>query len=207
MPTRIGLVSDVHASPGPLREALALFDREGVDEIICAGDIAGYHDQLEAVIELLSNSGCMAIAGNHDLKYLARPDSETSRAARAYLVELPRRLELEIEGKRILVVHASPPAELDGTGIRLLDPRGAVREDRRDEWEERLFGFPGDVLIVGHTHQVFAERIGGVLVANPGSTVFNHSCAILSLPDLSLRKYALGGHEIVDCWNFGMLRK
>ena len=207
MPTRIGLVSDVHASPGPLRDALAVFAREGVDEIICAGDIAGYHDQLEPVIELLSNSGCQAIAGNHDLKYLARPESETSHEARAYLGKLPRRLDLEIEGRRILVVHASPPAELEGAGIRLLDPGGAVRPERRAEWEQRLIELSSEVLIVGHTHQVFAERIAGVLVANPGSTVFNHSCAILSLPDLTLRKYALGGNEIIDCWNFGMLRK
>jgi predicted phosphodiesterase len=43
------------------------------------------------------------------------------------------------------------------------------------------------VLVVGHTHQVFAETVGGVLVVNPGSSAFNHSCAILSLPDCTYR--------------------
>lgn len=206
MPTRIGLISDVHASPGPLAEALRIFAREGVNDIICAGDIAGYHDQLEATVKLLSDAGCKAIAGNHDLKYLARPDNETSPRARAYLRELPYRLELEVEGRQMLVVHAGPPAQIDGSGIRLLDQQGAVRPERRAEWTERLTGLDRDVLVVGHTHQVFAERLGDALVVNPGSSVFNHSCSILSLPDLSVRSFALGDREIVRCWNFGMLR-
>ena len=145
-------------------------------------------------------------AGNHDLKYLARPDNETSPRARAYLRELPYRLELEVEGRQMLVVHAGPPAQIDGSGIRLLDQQGAVRPERRAEWTERLTGLDRDVLVVGHTHQVFAERLGDALVVNPGSSVFNHSCSILSLPDLSVRSFALGDREIVRCWNFGMLR-
>lgn len=206
MSTRIGIVSDVHASPGPLAEALRIFAREGVSDIVCAGDIAGYHDDLEPTVELLSDAGCKAVAGNHDLKYLARPEHETSQQARAYLHALPHRLELEIEGRNLLVVHASPPAELEGSGIRLLDLQGAVRPERRAEWIDRLSGLESDVLIVGHTHQVFAENLGGVMVVNPGSSVFNHSCAVLSLPDLTLRNFPLGGHDMIKCWNFGMLR-
>ena len=68
-----------------------------------------------------------------------------------------------------------------------------------------LSGFEHDVLIVGHTHQVYAEQLGEVFVINPGSSVFNHSCMILSLPDLSVQTYALGKQEIVKCWNFSML--
>ena len=60
------------------------------------------------------------------------------------------------------------------------------------------------MLVVGHTHQVYAEQLGGVFVVNPGSSVFNHSCMILSLPDCSVSTHALGGREIVECWNFGM---
>ena len=41
MPAKIGLISDVHATAKPLKEALSIFQREGVDLILCAGDIAG----------------------------------------------------------------------------------------------------------------------------------------------------------------------
>ena len=37
---KIGLISDVHAAPGPVAEAIRIFRRESVDRIICAGDIA-----------------------------------------------------------------------------------------------------------------------------------------------------------------------
>ena len=105
-----------------------------------------------------------------------------------------------------MVVHASPPAEPDGSGIRLLDTEGEVRPERSREWAARLADVERDVLIVGHTHQVFSVRLGETLVINPGSAVFNHSCSILSLPDMSVQNFALGGREIVRCWNFGMLR-
>ena len=66
----IGLISDVHATPPPIEEALALFRQASVDMIFCAGDIAGYGDQLEQSVALLVDGGCHTILGNHDLRYL-----------------------------------------------------------------------------------------------------------------------------------------
>ena len=204
MTTRIGLISDVHASPQPLRQALDIFERESVDDVICAGDIAGYYDTLAPTIDLLARSKCKAVAGNHDQSYLEQPAREDDREVRAYLEALPRSLELEIEGLKLLVVHAHPPAEQNG-GIKLLDQQGGIIEDHRQEWTSNLAGIDSDVLIVGHTHQVFALPLGQVFVVNPGSSVFNHSCMILSLPELTVREFALDRHNIVRCWNFSML--
>lgn len=204
MTTRIGLISDVHSSPGPVAEALEIFSNEQVDDIICCGDIAGYYDTLEPTIELLAQSGCKAIVGNHDQGYLEKPRQDGESSIRAYLQTLPQTLDLEIEGKRIFVVHANPPSEQHG-GIKLLDQQGETRQDRIDEWTMTLSELEHDVLIVGHTHQVYALQLGTVFVVNPGSTVFNHSCMILSLPDLSVQTYALGKQEIIKCWNFSML--
>ena len=205
MTTRIGLVSDVHSSPGPLGQALDIFSKENVDQIICAGDIAGYYDTLEPTIELLAQSNCRAIVGNHDQSYLEKAPRDDESSIRGYLQQLPQTLELEIEQTRVLVVHANPPSEQHG-GIKLLDQQGKVIQDRKHEWSLALAELEHDVLIVGHTHQVYAERLGEVFVVNPGSTVFNHSCMILSLPDLSVQTFALGNQKIVKCWNFSMLR-
>lgn len=204
MTTRIGLISDVHSTPGPLAEALELFSNEKVDDIICCGDIAGYYDTLEPTIELLARSNCKTIVGNHDQDYLEKPLQDGESSIRAYLQNLPQTLDLEIEGKRIYVVHANPPSAQHG-GIKLLDQQGETRQDRIDEWSMALSELEHDVLIVGHTHQVYAEQLGEVFVINPGSSVFNHSCMILSLPDLSVQTYALGTQEIIKCWNFSML--
>ena len=204
MTTRIGLISDVHSTPDPVAEALELFSNEKVDDIICCGDIAGYYDSLEPTIELLARSNCKAIVGNHDQGYLEKTPQDGESSIRTYLQNLPQTLDLEIEGKRIYVVHANPPSEQHG-GIKLLDQQGETRQDRIDEWTMTLSELEHDVLIVGHTHQVYAERLGEVFVVTPGSSVFNHSCMILSLPDWSVQTFALQNKEIVKCWNFGML--
>jgi putative phosphoesterase len=204
MTKRIGLISDVHSSPGPLAEALEIFSHEQVDDIICCGDIAGYYESLEPTIELLARSNCKAIVGNHDQNYLEETSQDGESSIRVYLQKLPQTLDLEIEGKRIYVVHANPPSEQHG-GIKLLDQQGEVRQDRIDEWSMALSELEHDVLIVGHTHQVYAVPLGEIFVVNPGSSVFNHSCMILSLPDLSVQTYALGKQKVVKCWNFSML--
>ena len=201
--TRIGLVSDVHSSPEPLRQALEIFRREKVDDIICAGDIAGYYDTLAETIELLAQSKCRAIIGNHDQSYLEEKPSANDLPIREYLQKLPQTLDLEIEQKRIFVVHANPPSEQHG-GIKLLDQQGEVKPERIELWADNLSDFDHDILIVGHTHQVYAEQLGPVFVVNPGSTVFNHSCMILSLPDMQVTIYALQNRDIVKCWNFGL---
>jgi len=204
MTTKIGLVSDVHASPQPLKQALDIFKQQAVSRIICAGDIAGYFEGLSHTIKLLQENNCDCVIGNHDQSYLEdNPhlvDSEDSQ----YLEALPESLEYNIEGKRLYVVHAHPPKSQHG-GIKLLDQQGEVIQTQLDSWSQKLLDFDYDVLIVGHTHQVFAEHIGNTLLLNPGSSQFNHSCMVLSLPDLEVQTYTLGDQAIIKCWNFSYL--
>lgn len=204
MPTKIGLISDVHASPQPLKQALEIFAQEKVSKIICAGDIAGYFDLLSETIDLLEKHGCETIIGNHDQSFLKdNPDVKDSPEYR-FLQALPETLEYQIEGKSIYVVHAHPPSSQHG-GIKLLDQRGEIIEEHKNEWIETLDDFDYDVLIVGHTHQVFAEQLGNTFIVNPGSAPLNHSCMVLSLPDLSVETFALENQAIVKSWNFSYL--
>jgi len=203
---KVGLISDPHACVAPLREALELFRRQGVGTILCAGDIAGYGAELAATVALLRASGCRAVRGNHDLWHLERLATGEGGAAEAYLRSLPLRLELTLAGTALVLVHASPPASLLD-GIRLRDETGALIPGALAAWRERLAGLGDAVLVVGHTHQVFAESLGRVLVVNPGSTRFNHSCAILHLPEGRVEFFGLGGRAPLPAWNWGLERK
>lgn len=198
----IGLISDVHATPAPVAEALAIFAREGVDQVFCAGDIAGYGNELEETVALLVESGCRSIVGNHELMYLDHLDDDARDKAAAYFKGLPATIDATIEGKRVYMVHAHPPDANMG-GIRLLDRNGKVEAEAVSRWAGQLENFDCDVLVVGHTHQVFAERVGRLLIVNPGSTTFNHSCAILRLPDMTVQTYPLSGKVILKSWNWG----
>jgi len=200
--TRIGLISDPHATAAPVAEALSLFKAAGVDRIFCAGDIAGYGKELEQTLDLLIEGDCRAVIGNHDLWFVQDSADKQRTRTGTFFSTLPSVLELGIEGKKLYMVHASPPRSYM-EGIKLLDERGEILAERKQEWSERLQGFEYDVLVVGHTHQVFAERLANTLVINPGSTKFNHSCAILDLPGLEFRVLPLSGQKVVKTWNWG----
>ncbi len=201
---KIGLISDVHATPEPLREALALFAREGVSTILCAGDIAGYGPDLDLTVQLLIENHCRVIIGNHDLWRLDHLDVDNESSSDLYLRSLPSKVELSVSGKKIYMVHASPPESLL-EGIKLLEEKGTLIENQKSIWTDKLKNFPYDLLLVGHTHQLFAERLGGVLVVNPGSTVFNHSCVILHLPEMRVEIVPLSGKKPLLSWNWGMI--
>ena len=206
MTIRIGLISDVHASPIPLRQALEIFESYQVSEIICAGDIAGYFDFLDQAIELLQQYHCKTILGNHDQSFIESFTEEPVTQQIQFLQALPETLQFEFENKKIFAVHANPPSSQHG-GIKLLDQNGELIPQQTKFWEKELEGFGHDVLIVGHTHQVYAEQLGDVLVINPGSTQFNHSCMILTLPDLTVQTFALENRTIEKSWNFSLLHK
>ena len=205
--TSLGLISDVHAAAAPLDEALTIFRREAVDQIYCLGDIAGYNDELESTIKLLQASDCNCIVGNHDLSYIEKSaavagDDTEADASASYLLQLPSVIDTVIEGKSIYMVHAEPPYSCHG-GIKLRDKTGEIIDDRVELWSEKLADFDHDVLLVGHTHQVYIERLGRTLVINPGSTVFNHCCMILHLPEMQVDTFPLSGKPIERTWNWG----
>ncbi len=202
MATKIGLIADVHAYAEPLAEALLVFNNEGVDIILCAGDIAGYGHELEQTIGLLLENQCQTVIGNHDIWHLEQTPEEEKTAIEDYIALLPAAREYSIEGRSLYMVHARPPLA-NRHGIKLLDEYGELVPEQKKIWTQRLQGFEHDVLIVGHTHQVFAEQLGGILVINPGSTKFNHSCGILSLPDLQFKLFSLSNETILKSWNWG----
>ena len=209
MPTKIGLISDTHSTLAPLQQALEIFKREQVDTIICAGDIAGYgekkilHD-VEPLVDLLQTHNCLMVSGNHDHWSEENHTNQNKERLKVFFDSLPSHLELNIEDKRIYVVHASPP-DLEHGGIKLLDPEGNVYEDRKAFWANELKDLNADILIAGHTHQILCEQLGGILLVNPGSTVFNHNCSILSLPDMQVEHFPLSNKEPIKVWNWGML--
>ena len=202
--TKIGLISDVHATAGPVEEAFTIFQRQGVDRVFCGGDIAGYGTELGQTVDLLVGNGCETVMGNHDLWYLNYPSETQDEPVVAFFEKLPLSLQVSFEGKRLYLVHASPPQSLK-EGITLLDENAQLLVDRKTRWTEELVGSECDVLIVGHTHQVFCEQLGNVLVVNPGSTKFNHTCAVLSLPQLDVEIYPLSNKKPLRAWNWSML--
>jgi putative phosphoesterase len=147
---RIGVVSDTHCPefidrlPDRLTTVL-----EGVEMILHAGDI----NSASTLEDLSRIAPVEAVRGDHDRT----------------LASLPASREVNVEGKRVVVVHGhrsrwveEPNTLLWTLSLGHFRPLpGLPRSLRRR--------FPGaDVIVYGHTHRADIQEIDGVLLFNPG---------------------------------------
>lgn len=180
---RIGIVSDIHGNMAGLLKAVELMG--AVDELLCLGDTIYDYRFSNEVVGWLRAHEIPTILGNHEWGFLG-PQGQRARAASwvdqdlvAWLESQPHRLELERHGHRILMVHSTP-----------WEPQGAyVLPGTKDL--QRFGEADADIVLYGHTHQQVAERVGDVLVVNPGSAGDARdsrngrqlSCAVLDLAE------------------------
>jgi diadenosine tetraphosphatase ApaH/serine/threonine PP2A family protein phosphatase len=63
---RLAIISDIHSNLEALTSAFAVIDQEGVDDIICLGDIVGYGANPNECLNLVRNRCSTILLGNHD---------------------------------------------------------------------------------------------------------------------------------------------
>jgi len=160
--TRIVVLADTHVTRGGSRRlpdrAYELLDT--ADAIWHAGDVV----VPEFLDELSGFAPVTAVLGNNDHELVG---------------DLPERVEEEVEGVRLAMVHDSGPTK--------------GRERRMRRW------FPeADVVIFGHSHlPIDAEGADGQRLLNPGSATWKrraptHTAAVLTLDHGEIRT------ELVD---------
>ena len=160
---KIAIISDIHAGIKALRRVLS--DLPSVDRILCAGDaISEYHFCPETV-DLLQQAQVQCIQGNHEhvlfggqnRAYLQKCQAQYSPEMLDVLAQAPTSFELEADGARVLMVHASPWKPFED----YITPRSPQLP--------RFAQLPYDFVILGHTHVPMVEHAGTVTVINPGS--------------------------------------
>jgi putative phosphoesterase len=158
---KIGIVSDVHCNQVGLLRALNILG--DVDELICLGDSIYEYRFSNEVVRILRDRGAHTILGNHE-EGLLGPHGTRARQADGidpsllqWLAERPKRLELDIGGKKLLLVHSTP-----------WEPRGAYVYPH-SSLLARFGKADADFVLYGHTHYQLVRRVDKVLVINPGS--------------------------------------
>ncbi len=175
---RLAVISDIHGNSYALDLALARIDAEGIDHIVCLGDVALSGFDPGGSIDRLIERGVPTVRGNTDGRILAndpyQPDDPIGAAherewmdwtlgrldarQRAFLDSLPGTLDLEIGGLSITAYHGSPKSYWD-----------PVLPGTPDATLTDWFGeAPAQVLLGGHTHQQMLRRWNGRTIVNPG---------------------------------------
>ena len=158
---KIGIVSDVHCNARGLDEAFRLIG--DVDEVVCLGDSIYEYRFSNDVVRMLKARGALTILGNHEEGFFG-PQGERARAAAgidhelaAWLAGRPHRLEFDLGGKKLLIVHSTP-----------WEPRGTYIYPHSSHLA-RFGEAEADFVLYGHTHTQLVRRVGRALVINPGS--------------------------------------
>lgn len=125
---RVGIVSDTHGLLRP--ELLRAF--EGVEHILHAGDVGSE----EILDELAAIAPLTAVWGNTD-----------GWGVRGRLPEIA---EVELEGKRIIILHGMQLGSPTARSVAALHPAA-------------------DLVVFGHSHRPEVRTVGNVLAVNPGS--------------------------------------
>lgn len=160
-PTRVGLISDIHANNVALQAVLDDMAERDVDALVCAGDLVGYGPSPAECIRVVRNRDVPTVEGNHDRavadgwgyesgdEYACRILDEDELE---WLANLPRERTL-FDGS-LKVVHDHPDERDRYTYPEDFSP--VLLEDE-------------DILVLGHTHVQHAKSFEEGVVVNPGS--------------------------------------
>jgi putative phosphoesterase len=158
---KIGIVSDLHCNERGLLRALAIIGN--VDALVCLGDSIYDFRFSNEVVRILREREAEIILGNHEEGFFgpqgerARQRPGIDRTLLAWLAEQPHRRERVVAGKKLLIVHSTP-----------WEPRGAYVPPH-SPLLARFGEVDADFVLYGHTHRQLVQRVGRVLVINPGS--------------------------------------
>jgi len=173
---RLGLISDIHGNQLALEAVLAELEREELDHLLCLGDVVAGPRGNEALARIRALE-CPVIMGNWDawsVDGMPEPSTQVEEKLYAIGAHWAERLS---DGDRSFIRSFVPRVELDLDGTRLLCFHGSpnsfdhwiVATTPDDEVAQMLDGYEAPVLIGGHTHLQMVRRYDGSLFVNPGS--------------------------------------
>jgi len=142
----VGVLSDTHDNLLNVDKAVKIFNERGVEVVLHCGDFIS-----PFVIRRLwkLKSKLIGVFGNND-----GDKALLMRLAKERGFELHNQPHsFEIEGRKILMLHGWGGKEETIALISAISKQGNY-----------------DIVVYGHTHEPFEEKMGGTLVLNPGET-------------------------------------
>ena len=173
---KIALFSDIHANLPALEAVLNDIEIQNIDAVYCLGDLVGYANWPNEVIQEIRKRKIATIAGNYDqgvgfssedcgcayksdadqdrgVQSINYTNSIVTAENRAYLRMLPSHIEIKYQNNdehfNILLVHGSP---------RKINEY--LTEDRPDISLIRLMQeYNAHILCYGHTHKPYHKKL------------------------------------------------
>jgi predicted phosphodiesterase len=161
---KIAVISDIHGNFEALKRIFADIRQQGVDNLLCLGDMVGYGPEPELVVNFMVEKSIACVVGNHELAMLddARLEEMSSDARASVLItrklvsaatlafigQLPRYIILD----DMRFVHGMPPDS--ATSYLHWVGDGEIAACMKAVAQRMIF--------VGHTHRAIGYSFDGV---------------------------------------------
>lgn len=206
---KIAIISDVHGNLEALKVVLKDIEKRNIKKIICLGDIIAKGVHPHECIELIKENCKVVIKGNCDEYFSAdidlksKPEIEKERIKWNknmlteddinYLKTLPFCHEFYLSGRLVRLFHATPTKINDFVGnIDNLNKLYSLFLSS----EKTISNKKADVVIYGHIHMQFMQRIYNRTILNSGSVgnaidVFRNAEKDGNVKNTTLANYAI----------------
>lgn len=221
---RYAIISDIHGNLSALTAVLNDIKQQGIDRIICLGDIIGKGANGHECVRLVRENCNAVVRGNNDIRYSKSLDEiadspefdyeyflwtqkQLSADDIAYLRTLPMCCEFMLSGRLIRGFHATPD-----------DANKSVFNFDRYKTKLKLF-YPteftteqkADYVLYGHTHSSGMENLFGYTLINVGSVgcslniIYDDELNNTKLSDCTMAEYViLSGNDGKEIGNIGI---
>lgn len=163
---KIAVMGDIHSNIEALNSVLKDVESQNIKRILCTGDLTGYFYHPDECIEIIRKLCPETVQGNHDywetIGIDASKKSKLTAENKLFLQGLPKKDEIVIDGKRILLCHGSPRSQME-----YIYPDASLNKLRHCSVKG------ADIVCIGHTHYPFIKMMKTTrrqyLIVNPGS--------------------------------------
>ncbi|MDD3304318.1 MAG: metallophosphoesterase family protein [Clostridia bacterium] len=181
---KFAIISDIHSNLEALKATLNDISKRDVDKIICIGDIIAKGTHVKECLDLVRQHCDIVIQGNCDRHFSATHDltdpffseqektriqynqSRLTMEDREYLSNLPFCFEFYMSGSYVRLFHATP--QRDNIPLINLDSI----QDKYNMFlptEKTVTQKIADVVIYGHIHHPYMDRLYNKTLINVGS--------------------------------------
>ncbi len=164
---KVAFISDIHSNLEALKAVLENIRKREVHKIYCLGDLLGYLNRPNEVVDIIRRENIESIIGNNDMDIVWEDFKENRIKEWTYKTLTPENIRfvrnlkkdisVSIEGNRIKLVHGG-----------LTSCREYLREGEKNTLEA-LLSLEEDILVAAHTHIPYIDFYNNKMMINCGS--------------------------------------
>lgn len=179
---KIAIISDIHGNLEALKVVLKDIKERNIEKIFCLGDIVAKGTHQEECVNLVRENCDVILKGNCDDYFTSKIDRETkpeielkridwinsklSDESKNFLKSLPYSFEFYLSGRLVRLFHATPNKINGFVGnIDTLDRLYSLFLPSKNTISNKK----ADVVVYGHIHTPFIQRIYNRTIINSGS--------------------------------------